>query len=161
MKQALEPSQTKLGLGEQPVDVAKIVAAVAAKVTELTIEIPEIVVIPTREVTFGFHDFDLTGLESIAQQPISDDIMVQRLRDEVRPYLARRAEGAREERPENYVVRHLMDMPEVDYDSQSEFLFKLAGQMVQRCAPICRAMMKSRTSSLCMARISPASSLSR
>lgn len=129
---ALAPIQAKFELGETKVNVAQVVAAVAAKVTELTIEIPEIVVIPTREVTFGFHDFDLTGLEAIARQPISDEIMVQRLRDEARTYLARRAEGAREERPENYLVRHLMDMPEVDYDSQSEFLFKLSGQMVQR-----------------------------
>ena len=129
---ALIPVQAKLDLGQKKVDVAKIVATVAAKVTELTIEIPEIVVIPTQEVTFGFHDFDLTGLEVIAQQPISDEIMVQRLRDETRSYLARRAEGAREERPENYLVRHLMDMPEVDYDSQSELLFKLSGQILQR-----------------------------
>ena len=132
VQEALAPIQTKLDLGEPTVNVAKVVAAVAAKITELTIAIPEIVVIPTREVTFGFRDFDLIGLEAIARQPISDEIMVQRLRDEVRTYLARRAEGAREERPENYLVRHLMDMPEVDYDSQSEFLFKLAGQMIAR-----------------------------
>ena len=132
VEQALTPVQAKLDLGQTKVDVAKVVATVTAKVTELTIEIPEIVVIPTQEVTFGFHDFDLTGLEAVAQQPISDEIMVQRLRDEARSYLARRAEGAREERLENYVVRHLMDMPEVDYDSQSELLFKLSGQLVQR-----------------------------
>ena len=65
-------------------------------------------------------------------QPIADEIMVQRLRDEARTYLARAMEGAREERPESYIVRHLMDMPEVDYDSQSELLFKLSGQMVFR-----------------------------
>jgi hypothetical protein len=52
--------------------------------------------------------------------------MVQKLRDESRTYLARSMEGAREERPENYIVRHLMDMPAVDYDSQSELLFKLS-----------------------------------
>jgi len=109
-----------------------VVDVVTAKVTELTIEIPEIVVLPTHEVTFGFRDFDLTGLDSIAKQPIADEIMVQRLRDEARTYLARAMEGAREERAENYLVRHLMDMPEVDYDSQSELLFKLSGQMVSR-----------------------------
>ena len=48
-------------------------------------------------------------------------------------------EGAREERPENYIVRHLMDMPEVDYDSQSELLFKLSGQMVGRLRAYLRA----------------------
>jgi type III restriction enzyme len=132
VEEALAPVQGKLDLGQKRVDVAKIVATVTAKVAELTVEIPEIVVIPTREVTFGFRDFDLTGLDAIAKQPISDEIMMQRLRDEARSYLARRASGAREERPENYLVRHLMDMPEVDYDSQSELLFKLSGQMVRR-----------------------------
>lgn len=128
----MAPMQTSLELGQPKVSVAKVVEIVTKKVTELTIEIPEIVVLPTTDVTFGFNDFDLTGLEAIAKQPISDDIMVQRLRDEVRSYLARSMEGAREERPENYIVRHLIDMPEVDYDSQSELLFKLSGQMVAR-----------------------------
>jgi type III restriction enzyme len=99
-------------------------------VTELTFEIPEIVVLPTHDVTFCFRDFDLSGLEAIAKQPIADEIMVQKLRDETRTYLARSMEGAGEERPENYIVRHLMDMPEVDYDGQSELLFKLSDQMV-------------------------------
>jgi type III restriction enzyme len=128
----MAPAQAALDLGEARVNVARVVDVVAAKVTELTIEIPEIVVLPTHDVTFGFRDFDLSGLESIAKQPIADEIMVQKLRDETRTYLARSMEGAREERPENYIVRHLMDMPEVDYDSQSELLFKLSGQMVGR-----------------------------
>jgi type III restriction enzyme len=128
----MAPVQAALDLGEARVNVAKVVDVVTAKVAELTIEIPEIVVLPTQDVTFGFRDFDLTGLEAIAKQPIADEIMVQRLRDETRTYLARSMEGAREERPENYIVRHLMDMPEVDYDSQSELLFKLSGQMVGR-----------------------------
>jgi type III restriction enzyme len=126
------PVQAALDMGEARVNVAKVVDVVAVKVAELTIEIPEIVVLPTHDVRFGFRDFDLTGLEAIAKQPVADEIMVQRLRDETRTYLARAMEGAREERPENYIVRHLMDMPEVDYDSQSELLFKLSGQMVGR-----------------------------
>jgi type III restriction enzyme len=38
--------------------------------------------------------------------------------------------GAREPRLENYLVRRLVDRDEVDYDSNAELLFKLAGQMV-------------------------------
>ena len=129
---AMTPAQRSLELEPATVDVARVVRTVAEKVTELTIEIPEIVVIPTHEVTFGFRDFDLTGLDAIARQPVSDEIMIQRLRDEARNYLARRSEAAREERPENYLVRHLIDFPEIDYDSQAEMLFKLAGQMVGR-----------------------------
>jgi type III restriction enzyme len=128
----MAPAQAAFDLGEARVNVAKVVDVVAAKVAELTIEIPEIVVLPTHDVTFGFRDFDLLGLDAIAKQPIADEIMVQKLRDETRTYLARSMEGAREERPENYIVRHLMDMPEVDYDSQSELLFKLSDQMVSR-----------------------------
>lgn len=129
---ALTPAQGSLDIAGPKVDVARIVEAVTARVIEQTIEIPEIVILPTREVTFGFNDFNLKGLESIAKQPVSDQIMVQRLRDEVRTTLARSLEGIREDRPENYLVRHLIDQPEIDYDSQSELLFKLSGQMIAR-----------------------------
>ena len=33
---------------------------------------------------------------------------------------------------ENYIVRHLIEFDQVDYDSQADFLYKLAGQMVER-----------------------------
>ena len=134
----MAPVQAALDLGEARVNIAKVVDVVTAKVTELTIEIPEIVVLPTHDVTFGFRDFDLAGLEAIAKQPIADEIMVQRLRDEARTYLARSMEGAREERPENYIVRHLMDMPEVDYDSQSELLFNSPARWLPVCEHIFR-----------------------
>jgi len=48
VEQALMPVQGKLDLGQKNVNVAKVVATVTAKVTELTIEIPDIVVIPTQ-----------------------------------------------------------------------------------------------------------------
>jgi type III restriction enzyme len=38
--------------------------------------------------------------------------------------------GAKESRLENYIVRRLVDRDEIDYDANSELLFKLAGQMV-------------------------------
>jgi type III restriction enzyme len=132
VEEAMTTSQATLDLGQKRPDIAAVVKKVTAKVVELTIEIPEIVVLPTREVTFGFHDFDLSGLDTIAKQPVSDDIMIQRLRDEVRSYLARKAEAVHEELFENYLIRHLVDFPEIDYDSQSELLFKLSQQMVQR-----------------------------
>ena len=132
VEEAMAPSQAALDLGQKKPDIAAVVRQVTAKVVELTIEIPEIVVLPMREVTFGFRDFDLTGLDTIAKQPISDDIMIQRLRDEARSYLARKIDAVREERLENYLVRHLVDYSEIDYDTQSELLFKLSEQMVAR-----------------------------
>jgi type III restriction enzyme len=130
VEEAMAPLQAALDLGQKKPDIAAVVRELTAKVVALTIEIPEIVVLPTRDVTFGFRDFDLTELETIAKQPISDDIMIQRLRDEARSYLARKTETVREERVENYLVRHLVDFPEIDYDTHSELLFKLSEQMV-------------------------------
>jgi type III restriction enzyme len=113
-------------------DVRRIAQKVSKAIVELTIDIPEIVVLPTREVNFGFRDFDLVNLSSIAKQPIEDEILIQQLRTENRTYLARATDAPKEPRPENHLIRHLIAYPEVDYDTQSELLFKLAGQMLAR-----------------------------
>lgn len=132
VREAMKPAQGELdGIATEP-DYDKIVETVTTKIVELTVEIPEIVVIPTREVTFGFNDFDLTGLETIAKQPISDQILITNMRTDAKTFLARAIEGSEEERLENYLVRHLIEFDEVDYDSQSDLLYKLAGQMVDR-----------------------------
>ena len=116
VKEALKPLQGELeGIAEEP-DYAKIVEVVTSKIVELTIEIPEIVVIPTREVTFGYKEFDLEGLETISKQPISDEIMITNMRTDARSFLARSFEGVGEELTENYIVRHLIEFDQVDYD---------------------------------------------
>ncbi|WP_366142350.1 DEAD/DEAH box helicase family protein [uncultured Roseibium sp.] len=132
VKEVMAPEQGTFETFEQKTDVAATVAKVTKQLVTYTISIPEIVVLPTSEVNFGYHDFDLSNLETIAKQPLADQIMVQRLRDESRAFLARTVENAKEDRPENYLVRHLMDLPQIDYETQSELLFKLAGQMVRR-----------------------------
>jgi len=111
-------------------DIEKIVGVVAASIAENTIEIPEIVVLPSREVNFWFEDFDLTGHQSIRYQPISDKIRIRNLRDDTQRDLARSVTGPKEGRVENYIVKHLIDMDQVDYDTQADLLYKLAGQMV-------------------------------
>lgn len=113
------------------VDVGSVVSKVIANVTALTIEIPRIVVLPKGEVNFHYSDFDLAGLDGVAKQPISDKIMIQRLRDEARVFLARPLEMEREEHPENYLVRHLLSFPQIDYDEHADLLMKLCGQMLR------------------------------
>jgi type III restriction enzyme len=132
VRDVLRPIQQELDIAPSKLDVAKVVEKVAQQIAEFTIEIPEIIVLPKREVTFGFRDFNLDGLSSIAKQPIDDEIMIHHLRDETRVFLARAIEGAKEERLENYLVRHLVDYPQIDYDAQADQLFKLAGQVVAR-----------------------------
>jgi len=127
---AMQPAQPSLdGIVEKP-DIAKIVQKVTAAVIEKTIAIPNIVVIPMREVTFGYSDFDLTGLASKRLQPISDQIIIRDLRTEAQRELARSLNGGKEERLENYIIRHLMDYDSIDYDSQADLLYKLAGQVI-------------------------------
>ena len=72
-----QPVQGELtGIAPAP-DVASIVAAVTAHVAEQTIEIPEIVVLPTSDVTFRFEDFDLDGLERLNYQPLASEITLR------------------------------------------------------------------------------------
>jgi type III restriction enzyme len=113
-------------------DVAQLVAEITASIAENSIEIPEIVVLPSREVNFWFEDFDLSDVGTIRFQASSDKILVRNLRDEAQRELARGTDGPSEARPENYVIRHLIDFPEVDYDSQADLLYKLSGQVIER-----------------------------
>ncbi|CAA2155759.1 hypothetical protein MBRA_01390 [Methylobacterium brachiatum] len=127
---AMAPAQGLLCGTEPAIDLARVVAKVAETLAELTISIPQIVVVPTGEVTFGYRDFDLVGLDGIRFQPLDEAILLQKLRTDERSFLERSSEAAREPRPENYVVRHLIDLPQVDYDTHAELLQKLAGQVV-------------------------------
>lgn len=127
----LERPQGQLDGIVPKVDVGSVVAKVVANVTALTIEIPRIVVLPKGDVNFHYADFDLNGLDGVARQPISDKIMIQRLRDEARTFLARPLEMEREEHPENYLVRHLLGFPQIDYDEHADLLMKLCGQMLR------------------------------
>ncbi|WP_421789873.1 DEAD/DEAH box helicase [Hyphobacterium sp.] len=111
-------------------DARKITDAVLEAIIKHTIEIPEIVVIPTRDVTFGFNDFDLSGLADKRWQPIGDSILIRNIRTETQRSLARNIDGPTEERLENYLVRYLIEHDEVDYDTQADLLYKLAGQMI-------------------------------
>ena len=113
-------------------DIEKLVAGITDAIAENTIEIPEIVVLPSREVNFWFEDFDLSDLEQIRQRPSGDTLLIRNLRTDAQRELARSMDGPKEERPENYIIRHLIGFPEVDYDSQSDLLYKLCGQMVER-----------------------------
>ncbi len=132
VRKATQAAQGRFEAVMPTADVEKLVAEIAVSIADNSIEIPEIVVLPSREVNFWFDDFDLTKLETIRFQPSSDTILIRNLRTDVQRELARAQEGPRETRTENYIIRHLMDFPEVDYDSQADLLYKLSSQMVER-----------------------------
>ncbi len=108
--------------------IQEVVAQVCSAVPDSIIDIPRIVVVPTGEVTTGFRDFDLDA-NSVRLQPASQDILIQNLSNHQRERL--KASGiAPESRPENYLVRHLIDYDDVFYDDHADLLYKLSGQLV-------------------------------
>jgi type III restriction enzyme len=132
VRELMRPAQTTLeGIVEGP-DVANIVNVVATTVAERTMSIPQIVVIPKRQINFSFGDFDLKNLETINVHPIEDGLVIQSLRTEARIYLAKAIDDPREDRVEDYLVRYLIESNEIDYDAHAELLYKLAGQVVAR-----------------------------
>ena len=130
----LQPQQAPLPLepgAERFEDqVARVVARVTRAVVALTIEIPNVVLIPTRDVSFGFWDFDLQHLSRIAYPAVSEELVVQQLRDHARELIGWTKREGRERRPEDYIVGMLIVRDEIDYDAHAALLYKLAGQIV-------------------------------
>ncbi len=125
----MTPVQRELeGMAEVP-DISAIVAKATHIFIEHTIDIPRIIVVPKGEVSCGFHDFEM-DVEGIRLQPVDDDILIQHLRTHQRERLSYGSGIVAEERPENYLVRMLMDFDDVSYDDHAVLLYKLAGQVV-------------------------------
>ena len=131
MRRLLQTAQLSLEGVAPVVDYDRVVEAVTESLAQNLIDIPEIVVLPSREVTFWFEDFDLTDLGHVRFQPVSETILIRNLRLETQRELARAITGTRERQVENYIIRHLIENPQVDYDTQADLLYKLAGQMIE------------------------------
>jgi len=85
--------------------------------------------VPTGEVRTGFHDFDL-DLSEIRFRPVDNDILIQFLAENRRETLAGGSSWRDEPRLENFVVRAVVERPDVAYDEHADLLYKLAGQIV-------------------------------
>jgi len=132
VRELVRPIQGNLeGVVQEP-RIDQIVETVAETVADRTISIPQIVVLPKKQVTFTFADFDLANLETINMRPIEDGLIIEDLRTQARVYLARAFDDAREARPEDYLVRYLIERNEIDYDAHAALLYKLAEQVVSR-----------------------------
>jgi type III restriction enzyme len=124
------PAQTELtGIVIKP-DIAAIVAKATKLVIDQTIDIPRIVVVPTGDVTSGFNTFTL-DCSSIHLQPVSRELLIQHLRTAKQEFLQNVSGQLVEERPENYIVRALIDFDDISYDDHADLLYDLAGQLVK------------------------------
>lgn len=105
--------------------VKEFCAAFVAK----TIAIPQLIVKPTVEVSFGFQTFTL-DVGSWNYQPLSRELLVQVLRTEKQTVISGEEGGDTPARLEDYLVAKLIDYDEIDYDSTAELLYDLAAQVV-------------------------------
>ncbi len=129
VEEQTRPAQLALdGLDVQP-DVAAIVAQTVELVTQQTIGIPRILVVPTGEVRSGFRPFTL-DLTTLNYPSPSDELWAQHLRTGQRDIIAMSAGSAEESRLEDYVVSGLIDFDDISYDDHAELLYELAEQTV-------------------------------
>ncbi len=124
------PGQLELvGVVEKP-DIAAVVARTIELVTQQTIDIPRILVVPKGEVRSGYKPFTLS-LESLNYPAVSEELWVQYLRTGATEVLALGRGGIDEARLEDYVVGGLVDFDDISYDDHADLLYDLATQTVK------------------------------
>lgn len=129
VKAVYTPVQGRLeGTVDGP-DVQRVVAQTIDAFIALSIDIPRIIVVPKGGITSGFYDFDLDA-SGIRYQPVAEDILIHHLRTNQRESLISGSGVQSESRPEDHLVRPLMEYDDVSYDEHADLLYKLAGQMV-------------------------------
>jgi type III restriction enzyme len=124
----LKPMQAEL-LAKESVDLADVVAKTTQMLVRQNIDIPRIAVVPTGEVTTGFHAFPL-DVGQLHLQPGEREIVIQNLRTNEQETISAET-GFSENRLEDYIVHALVDYDDIDYFTHADLLYELAGQMVQ------------------------------
>jgi type III restriction enzyme len=87
------------------------------------IEIPRILIQQLEIENYGFTDFEL-NTTNLNYQPVSQEIIIRQLRDGKIEII--------DPSVENIIINELINFPEVDYDRQSDLLFKLSNQVVTK-----------------------------
>lgn len=124
--------QAELFMEERIAEAKEAYGRVAQKFIRHIIEIPRMILQQADEIHSGFHDFDL-DVSNLNYQPVSEEILIQRLREQEDGISYIKGKGRIfPDKPDNIIVNELFYMPEIDYDSQADLLFKLAGQAVTR-----------------------------
>jgi type III restriction enzyme len=124
------PGQTPLDIFRSAPRVESIVERTTRLVESMTIAIPRIVVVPRGEVRVGYHDFDLDVLGIPRLQAVPENVLVQFLRTNERKSIFADQHLFAEAKPEDYLVRALIDFDDIDYDRDAELLYKLSAQTV-------------------------------
>ncbi|MBI4567782.1 MAG: type III restriction endonuclease subunit R, partial [Planctomycetes bacterium] len=129
VKTLITPVQREIEGVTEKVDVEKVVAKTIQLRNELSIDIPRITIRPVGDVTRGYREFKM-DLSRVNYQPVDNAILIQELHRREQQRLGSGTGIAPEEKPEDYLVRGLIDFDDISYDDQAEMLYTLAGQVV-------------------------------
>ncbi len=99
--------------------------------TQNIIEIPRITIQQSDDIRSGFHDFDL-DTQNFNLLPGSEQIVVKNLSNGSVELIDSTGRGIKSGSLQNIIVNELINFPEVDYDRDADFLFKLAGQTISK-----------------------------
>ena len=124
------PKQMALEGFTEQLDIAAVVAKTSELVTQQTIDIPRILVVPQGEVKTGFKPFTL-DVKALNYPAVSDELWIQHLRTNQLEILALGKGGVEEARLEDYVVSGLINFDDISYDDHADLLYDLAGQVVR------------------------------
>jgi len=105
--------------------------SVVSELIEKTIPIPRVLIQQKHDIKSGFKDFDL-DVAGLNYQPVSEEIIRRTLRTNESEVLQGDSSGVARDIPENILVNELINYPEVDYDRESELLYKLARQAIAK-----------------------------
>ena len=114
----------------EKVDYDEVVREAIKAVTENSIQIPKITLIPTGEVSCGFRSFAV-DTSAMNFGVVDRDMLLQFLNDNRQTKISANKENQLiENRPENYLVRQLINYDDISYDNDADLLYDLAGQVV-------------------------------
>ncbi len=108
--------------------------SVVEEFTRNLIEIPRITIQPSEEIKCGFRDFELDTTR-LNYQPVSEDILIKKLREQENDtaIISGSLYGRiKNDSVDNLIVNELINYPEIDYDEQSQMLFRLADQTITK-----------------------------
>jgi type III restriction enzyme len=105
--------------------------SVVSELIDKTIPIPRVLIQQKHDVKSGFKDFDL-DVAGLNYLPVSEEIIRRTLRTNESEILQSESSGVERDTPENILVNELINYPEVDYDRESELLYKLAKQTIAK-----------------------------
>ncbi len=129
VEEEIAPYQGELKFEDMKTDVSTIVKKTTQVRIALSIDIPKIIVVPSEDYEGHYEYFEL-DLHSVNLQPVSQEILLQQLRDHKRYTIETGTGVVEENRLEDYIVRGLIDCNDVSYDEHADLLYKLASQVV-------------------------------